>query len=57
MGNAQWILGGGTPSLQSNLEWIDQYQGNASANAKFSGIHMDVEVCATPYPTQPEDNS
>lgn len=44
MGNAQWILGGGTPSLQSNLEWIDQYQGNASANAKFSGIHMDVEL-------------
>lgn len=48
MGNAQWILGGGTPSLQSNLEWIDQYQGNASANAKFSGIHMDIEVCR-PY--------
>lgn len=44
MGNAQWILGGGTPSLQSNLEWIDQYQGNASAGAKFSGVHMDIEV-------------
>lgn len=44
MGNAQWILGGGTPSLQSNLEWIDQYQGNASADARFSGIHMDIEV-------------
>lgn len=44
MGNAQWILGGGTPSLQSNLEWIDQYQGNASAGARFSGIHMDIEV-------------
>lgn len=44
IGNAQWILGGGTPSLQSNLEWIDQYQGNASAGAKFSGIHMDIEV-------------
>lgn len=46
MGNAQWILGAGTPSLQSNLEWIDQYQGNASASARFSGIHMDIEVCA-----------
>jgi hypothetical protein len=45
IGNAQWILGSGTPSLQSNLEWIDQYQGNASADARFSGIHMDVEVC------------
>ncbi|KAK7697042.1 hypothetical protein SLS64_013952 [Diaporthe eres] len=44
MGNAQWILGGGTPSLQSNLEWIDQYQGNASAGARFSGIHMDIEL-------------
>ncbi|POS68821.1 hypothetical protein DHEL01_v212785 [Diaporthe helianthi] len=44
MGNPQWILGGGTPSLQSNLEWIDQYQGNASADARFSGIHMDIEL-------------
>lgn len=48
MGNAQWILGGGTPSLQSNLDWIDQYQGNASANARFVGIHMDIEVCTMP---------
>lgn len=48
MGNAQWILGGGTPSLQSNLDWIDQYQGNASANARFAGIHMDIEVCTMP---------
>lgn len=44
IGNAQWILGAGTPSLQSNLDWIDQYQGNASADARFSGIHMDIEV-------------
>ncbi|KAI3399464.1 hypothetical protein diail_6726 [Diaporthe ilicicola] len=44
MGNAEWILGGGTPSLQSNLEWIQQFQGNASAGARFSGIHMDIEL-------------
>ncbi|KAJ0104281.1 hypothetical protein J7T55_009445 [Diaporthe amygdali] len=44
MGNAEWILGGGTPSLQSNLDWIAQYQGNASASARFSGIHMDIEL-------------
>lgn len=44
IGNAEWILGGGTPSLQSNLDWIDQYQGNATVGAKFAGIHMDIEV-------------
>lgn len=48
MGNAQWILGAGTPSLQSNLDWIGQYQGNASAAAKFSGVHMDIEVIDYP---------
>lgn len=44
MGNPRWILGGGIPTLQSNMEWIEQYQGNVSADAKFTGIHMDVEV-------------
>jgi hypothetical protein len=44
MGNPRWILGGGTPRLRSNLDWIEQYQGNVSADAKFAGIHMDVEV-------------
>lgn len=46
MGNPRWILGGGTPRLQSNLDWIEQYQGNVSADAKFAGIHMDVELWA-----------
>lgn len=47
MGNPRWILGDGTPSLQSNLEWIRQYQGNASADTRFTGLHMDIEVCQT----------
>ncbi|KUI61121.1 hypothetical protein VP1G_08306 [Cytospora mali] len=46
MGNPKWILGGGYPTLQANMEWIEQYQGNASADAKFVGIHIDVELWA-----------
>lgn len=51
MGNPRWILGGGYPRLQSNLDWIEQYQGNVSGDAKFAGIHMDVEVCIFLIPT------
>ncbi|KAH8199970.1 hypothetical protein TruAng_005851 [Truncatella angustata] len=43
MGNAQWITGGGDPTLESQLNWLEQYQGNASAESQFSAIHMDVE--------------
>lgn len=44
MGNSQWILGLGDPTLESQLEWLEQYQGNASASSQFAGIHLDVEV-------------
>jgi hypothetical protein len=46
MGDAQWINGQTTddgPTLQHQLNWIAQYQASVSCNAKFSGIHMDVE--------------
>lgn len=49
MGNAEWIMDLGTPSLECQLDWITQYQGNASENAKLSGIHMDVEVRPAHY--------
>jgi len=46
MGDKEWIVGGTTddgPTLQRSLNWIEQYQKSAPANAKFSGIHLDVE--------------
>jgi hypothetical protein len=46
MGDAQWVLGKTTengPTLQHQLDWIEQYQKSAPQNAQFSGIHMDVE--------------
>jgi hypothetical protein len=48
MGNSEWILGEGDPTLESQLDWLEQYQGNVSTSAQFSGIHMDVEVSKTP---------
>lgn len=44
IGNPEWVLGNGTPSLQSQLDWINQYQTVATADGRFTGIHMDVEV-------------
>jgi hypothetical protein len=46
MGDSYWILGKARddgPTLQHSLDWIDGYQKNVSANARFAGIHMDVE--------------
>ncbi|KAI1865355.1 uncharacterized protein JN550_008403 [Neoarthrinium moseri] len=43
MGNSQWILGQGEPTFQSQLDWLEQYQGSADASSKFAGIHIDVE--------------
>uniref|UniRef100_A0A8H7K4P8 Uncharacterized protein n=1 Tax=Bionectria ochroleuca TaxID=29856 RepID=A0A8H7K4P8_BIOOC len=43
IGNPQWVIGTGTPSLQSQLDWIKQYQAAAITNSGFAGIHMDVE--------------
>lgn len=42
-GNSQWIKGTGTPSLQTTLDWIKSYQSNAAENARFAGLHMDIE--------------
>lgn len=44
MGDADWILGAGDPTLESQLTWLENYQGNSSTSALFSGIHVDVEV-------------
>ncbi|EMR66832.1 putative copper amine oxidase n-terminal domain protein [Eutypa lata UCREL1] len=44
IGNSQWILDRGTPSLDDNLGWIEQYQGSAPDNStKFEEVHMDIE--------------
>lgn len=42
LGNSKWVLG--TGDLETELQWITQYQNAASADSKFTGIHMDVEV-------------
>jgi len=44
IGNSQWILDQGTPSINDNLRWIEQYQASVAANAKFKEVHMDIEV-------------
>lgn len=44
IGNSQWILDQGSPSIDDNLSWIEQYQASAAANAKFKEVHMDIEV-------------
>lgn len=44
MGNSDWILGLGDPTLESQLEWLENYHGNSTANQQFSAIHMDIEV-------------
>ncbi|KAH8884382.1 hypothetical protein GQ53DRAFT_846310 [Thozetella sp. PMI_491] len=46
MGNHEWVIGSGKPTLQDSLDWIKQFQGSAPANSKFAGIHMDVEPWA-----------
>lgn len=46
MGDAQWILGRTTddgPTFQKSLDWMKQYQASVPENAKFAGIHLDVE--------------
>ncbi|KAF2643858.1 hypothetical protein P280DRAFT_466584 [Massarina eburnea CBS 473.64] len=46
MGDSQWILGSttdGGPTLDHELTWLKQYQASAPANAKFSGVHLDIE--------------
>lgn len=44
LGAADWVLEAG--DLETELQWIEQYQNSASVNSKFTGIHMDVEVRA-----------
>jgi len=42
-GDPLWAVDAGRPTMQSYLDWITQYQNSASAQAAFSGIHMDIE--------------
>lgn len=42
LGNPDWVLEAG--DLETELQWIEQYQNSASASSKFTGIHMDIEV-------------
>jgi hypothetical protein len=48
LGDADWVLEAG--DLETELQWIEQYQNSASANSKFTGIHMDIEVRAKTSP-------
>lgn len=54
IGNPQWVLDRGTPSLDDNLEWIERYQASVDGDgggdgdgsgARFAEVHMDIEVC------------
>ena len=46
IGDKQWVLDrttNGGPTLQSELDWIKQFQVNAPVEARFAGIHLDIE--------------
>lgn len=53
IGNSQWILDRGTPSLEDNLSWIEQYQGSSvvasDGGKRFAEVHMDIEVSLLTY--------
>jgi hypothetical protein len=47
IGNAQWVVGGGFPTLEMMFQWIDWHQGNCTDDSqKLSGIHFDIEPWA-----------
>jgi hypothetical protein len=43
IGNPQWLLNRGSPTLDSSLDWLVAYQTNATQDSRFSAIHMDIE--------------
>lgn len=43
MGQSEWIIGEGDPTLEHELTWLEQYQGNSTSTTAFAGIHFDVE--------------
>lgn len=47
LGAADWVLEAG--DLETELQWIEQYQNSVSITSRFTGIHMDVEVRARPH--------
>ncbi|KAK7755295.1 hypothetical protein SLS62_002801 [Diatrype stigma] len=47
IGNPQWVLDQGSPSLDDNLAWIEQYQASVgSGGARFAEVHVDIEPWA-----------
>lgn len=47
-GAPSWALDAQRPQLQSSLDWISSYQAGASAEQRFSGIHIDIEPYLLP---------
>lgn len=47
-GAPSWALDSRRHELQATLDWIATYQNNASADEKFSGIHIDIEPYLLP---------
>lgn len=46
MGDVQWVVGKTTddgPTLEHELNWVQQYQAKAGKDAQLTGIHLDVE--------------
>jgi hypothetical protein len=42
-GDPSWALDSQRSQLQASLDWITSYQSTASADQRFSGIHIDIE--------------
>ena len=47
-GAPSWALDSRRHELQATLDWITTYQQGASADEKFSGIHIDIEPYLLP---------
>lgn len=47
-GAPSWALDSKRSQLQASLDWISSYQAGASADERFSGIHMDIEPYLLP---------
>lgn len=47
-GDANWTIELGTSHLDKFLNWLEQYQQQATETQQFIGIHLDIEPYTTP---------
>lgn len=48
-GRATWGFRANRPAIDRSFDWLAAYQAQAAEDAKFAGIHVDIEPYALPY--------